>query len=67
MLVEFGKDENIKSIKAKMLCLATGEIFEDITLSEYENPVLVGNWVLVQQHGKDIIVNQDFIISVEFI
>lgn len=52
-------------MKLKMLCLATGEIFENVEIiGKYEVPNF-GEMLQIKEAGKIILVNTDFVLTAE--
>jgi len=58
-----------KALNVKRLCLANGDEYENITLKltkeELMDAIKDGNIVVINLCGKEIVLNSEFIISIE--
>lgn len=57
--------KEVMKLKLKKLCLATGEIFENVDIIDrYEFPHL-GEMLRIKEEGKIILINTDFVLTAE--
>lgn len=52
-------------MKLKLLCLATGEIFENVEIIGKPNFPELGELLAIKESGKVIFVNTDFVLTAE--
>ena len=52
-------------MKLKKLCLATGEIFENVDIIDRYEFLHLGEMLRIKEEGKIILINTDFVLTAE--